>query len=307
MPGQVKNDLNHHGVGKQCPEYDEKELMKKSDIENIARQYSLAPNRKLGQNFLVDDQMVAKLVRLVDPSGDDIILEIGPGLGALTAGLAAKAGGLTVVEIDAGFCRYLKDSVQGEVKIIHGDFCKLPREEIPQGVTKAVSNLPYYCASEILFRIATEIFPPHVFVMMQKEMADRLKASPGTKSYGAMTVSLGYYYRIVEPVPVTRESFYPRPDVASTFLHLQRRDEYHLGKRDLNIFHLLVKSAFWGRRKTIIKSLADSPHMDLSRSEAALLLERCGIDHKQRGEELHLHHYIEMARNLGAMRQRAGT
>ncbi len=277
--------------------------MKRAEIDSICRSYGLAPNRKLGQNFLVDDNVVDKLLRLIDAGHEDRLLEVGPGLGALTGGLADVAADLTVVEIDAGFCRYLEDFFRGRegARIVHGDFCRLDLAPFRGNVTRAVSNLPYYCASEILFRMATEIMPPDIYVMMQKEMGDRLAASPGEKSYGAMTVSLGYYYAIKETIVVNREAFYPRPDVASLFLHLEARENRDLGSEDLKAFHELIRSAFWGRRKTILKSLSDSPHMSLERETVRELLGACGIDEKKRGEELHLDQYVLMAGTLGKM------
>lgn len=208
-----------------------------------------------------------------------------------------------MVEIDSGFCRYLSDVLRDKagVEIIHGDFCRLSPEDVPGTFNKAVSNLPYYCASEILFRIAKDFRPGQVYVMMQKEMADRLAASPGNKSYGAMTVSLGYYYRIESSVTVNRESFYPRPDVTSVFLYLTRREEGELEKKEQSLFHDLIKSAFWGRRKTLLKSLSDSPHMELNREMVRTLLGECSIDGKKRGEELHLDQYVAMARTLNKM------
>lgn len=278
--------------------------MKRADIDNICRSYGLAPNKKLGQNFLVDNNVIDKLLRLVGAGPEDRLLEIGPGLGAMTGGLADAAEKLTVVEIDAGFCRYLEDFLKGKnaTRIVHGDFCRLDLEPFRGKVTRAVSNLPYYCASDILFRIATEIMPPDIYVMMQKEMGERLAASPGEKSYGAMTVSLGYYYAIKETIVVNSEAFYPRPDVASLFLHLEARENRNLGAVDLKAFHNLIRSAFWGRRKTILKSLSDSPHMSLTRETVRELLTTCGIDEKKRGEELHLDQYVLMAGTLGKMK-----
>jgi 16S rRNA (adenine1518-N6/adenine1519-N6)-dimethyltransferase len=267
--------------------------MNKQQIMEITARYNLAPNKKLGQNFLLGDNVVSRILELCRPHTGRI-LEIGPGLGAVSRGLADMGASYTAVEIDSGFVRYLSDlfSGNGKVRIVHADFLKV---DLADEFDLAVSNLPYYCASEILFRLATDFSMPVIFGMVQREMAQRITAHEGNENYGAMTVNLGYYFNTSECFVVPGDAFYPRPDVKSSFIKLERKQRYFTDVKSESLFHDVVKSAFWGRRKTILKSLADSPHMDLGRGMASAILEQCGIDSSARGETLSLSAYIKLA------------
>lgn len=266
--------------------------MNKQQIMEITARYNLAPNKKLGQNFLVGDNVVSRILELCRPHAGRI-LEIGPGLGAVSCGLAEMGSAYTAVEIDSGFVRYLSDLFAGNsrVRIVHADFLKA---EVVDEFDLAVSNLPYYCASEILFRLAAEFKMPVIFGMVQREMAQRITAVAGNENYGAMTVNLGYYFSTKECFVVPGDAFYPRPDVKSSFIKLERKTRYFTDTKSESLFHDVVKSAFWGRRKTILKSLAESPHMELGRGRAGAILEQCGIDTSARGETLDLSAYIKL-------------
>ena len=273
--------------------------MKKKEIIAIAGFYGFAPIKKLGQNFLSDDGIASKIIAAVSPCADDDIIEVGPGLGALTGLLAKSCRSLTAVEIDSGLCRYLAERyvLDKNVKIEHADFLKYSPEDI---YTKAVSNLPYYCASSILFKMAAMLTKADLYVMLQKEMAERISASPGSKEYGALTVSLGYYYSPKVLFQAPREVFHPRPDVMSVFLKLERKPPL-LNEAENFLFHEIVKSSFWGRRKTILSALSSSPHLSFSREQIREALAQAGIDEKTRGEQHGLEKYCELARTLAVM------
>ncbi|MBN2159371.1 MAG: ribosomal RNA small subunit methyltransferase A [Spirochaetes bacterium] len=275
--------------------------MNRTEIKQIIAERGLRPNKKLGQNFLVDGGARERIAGAMGLSNADRVLEVGPGLGALTGRLIELAGHVTAVEIDAGYSRYLAERFAGAAnfRLIHGDFLKSPPDE---SFTKIVSNLPYYCSSEMLFGFS-RYDAPNVYVMLQKEMAERITASPGNKNYGALTVALWFYYEAKALFTVSRESFYPRPEVTSTFLRLSRRSSFLLEGDDIELFHNLVKSAFWGRRKTILRALAESPHLSdgegapsLGRSRAERLLDGAGIDPALRGEDLAPEEYVALAR-----------
>lgn len=268
--------------------------MNRGEIIETARALGLSPNKKLGQNFLCDAGTVGKILGAVGVGKTDVVLEIGPGLGALTGGLLERAGSVTAVEIDSGFVRFLSDRFagNGNLRIVHGDFIKIAPSG---GFTKAVSNLPYYCSSEVLFKLATEYRIPSVYVMLQREMAERIVAVPGSPQYGALSVALGIYYRARSLFSIRPECFYPRPDVVSVFIELSARNDVSLDRDGLELFHLLVKSAFWGRRKTLVKALADSPHIDLDRGMVLRVLGEMGIDEKIRGENMSVAHYTVLA------------
>ncbi len=266
------------------------------EIKHLIAGLGLHPNKRLGQNFLVSREARERIINAMECGPSDTVLEIGPGLGALTGLLLDRAAQVTAVEIDSGFCRYLSDKfgARDNFTLIHGDFLKNPP---PDTFTRIVSNLPYYCSSEILFE-CSRYAAPHVYVMLQKEMADRITASPGNKNYGAMTVTLGLYYESRRIFTVPRESFYPRPDVTSSFLKLSRRPSLPLAEHEIPLFHNLVKSAFWGRRKTILAALSGSPHIDLGREGAARILAEAGIEQGRRGEELTRDEYAALARAM---------
>ncbi len=235
--------------------------MNKHDVLRITEEYNLAPNKKLGQNFLINDSTIMKIID-------------------------------SAVELDSGFFKYLTVffSDRDNVRLVHSDFLRV---ELDDEFDVIVSNLPYYCASEILFRIASQFTVPDLYVMVQKEMGDRMAASCGTGNYGAMSVTLSYYFDIKLLFYVPGESFFPRPDVKSSFLKLSRKERM-LDEEGETLFHLIVKSAFWGRRKTILKALSDSPHMNYERVFLKEALESCGIDSSIRGENLGLTEYINL-------------
>jgi len=270
--------------------------MKKSDILQITEDYGLAPNKKFGQNFLINDEVIQKIVDLCSPEGLRI-LEIGPGLGSISIPLAEKALSYTAVEIDSGFVRYLGDifSSGSNAEIIHDDFLK---SELDDRFDVIVSNLPYYCASEILFRIAKNFTADRIFVMMQKEMAERIVAKPGSETYGALTVTLSYYFDSKILFHIAGESFYPRPDVKSSFLQMLRKPRYFTRPEDEEMFHLVVKSVFWGRRKTLLKSLTDSPHLEMKRDTVENIINLCGINPGVRGEKLSLDEFIKLTEGV---------
>lgn len=270
--------------------------MNKSDILKITGEYGLAPNKKFGQNFLINDAVIRKIVDSCSPGGKRI-LEIGPGLGSISIPLEQKALSYTAVEIDSGFVRYLGDvfGPESKAEIIHDDFLK---SDIEDRFDVIVSNLPYYCASEILFRIAGNFTAEKIFVMMQKEMAERIIAKAGSETYGALTVTLSYYFSSKILFHIAGESFYPRPDVKSSFLELSRKPGYFTLPEDEEMFHLVVKSVFWGRRKTLLKSLTDSPHLEMKRDAVENILKHCGIRPDVRGEKLSLDEFIKLTEGV---------
>ncbi len=270
--------------------------MNKSDILKITEAYGLAPNKKFGQNFLINDSVIQRIVDSCSPDGQRV-LEIGPGLGSISIPLADRALSYTAVEIDSGFVRYLTETFgsTGKLELIHDDFLK---SEIDDRFDVIVSNLPYYCASEILFRIAKNFKAEKILVMMQKEMADRVIAKAGSETYGALTVTLSYYFESKILFNIAGESFYPKPDVKSSFLQMLRKPRFFTLPEHEEMFHLIVKSVFWGRRKTLLKSLTDSPHLEMKRDVVENILQICGIRPDVRGEKLSLEEFIKLTEGV---------
>jgi 16S rRNA (adenine1518-N6/adenine1519-N6)-dimethyltransferase len=270
--------------------------MNKDEILKIIKTYGLAPNKKLGQNFLIDENIIQKIIDVSQPDKKRV-LEIGPGLGSITYPLANKALLYNAVEIDSGFVRYLQDIFNSfeSVNIIHGDFLKYNLEDKFDII---ISNLPYNSASEILFRIAKDFNAQSIFVMLQKEMAERIMSQPGSKIYGSLSVTLSYYFNSKALFHISGESFYPKPDVKSSFMQLTRKKRYFENRRSEDIFHLVVKSAFWGRRKTILKSLSESPHLELNRDRVKKILDSSNIKHDIRSEMLSPEEFIKLTEEL---------
>jgi 16S rRNA (adenine1518-N6/adenine1519-N6)-dimethyltransferase len=272
--------------------------MKRGEIIDTCNAWGIHPSKRFGQNFLCNRAILNRIVDGAGINGNDRILEIGPGLGVLTEALAERAHAVRAVEIDSGLVRYLRERFRDSenIEIIHADFLKYRGEG---EFTKSVSNLPYYCSSEILFRTATE-YHMDVFAMLQREMADRIVSEPGSRSYGALTVTLSFYYETVVLFKVNRNSFYPQPDVASSFIRLTRRDDRTLTVGEIELFHRIVKSAFWGRRKKLLNALSESPHLDIQRVLVRGILKDLNIDEGVRGEELTLEQFKELSRVMYA-------
>lgn len=274
--------------------------MKRGEIIDICNVWGIHPNKRFGQNFLCDGAILKRIIDTAEISESDRILEIGPGLGVLTEALAKEAHSVKALEIDSGLVSYLRDRFRDirNIEIVHADFLKY------RGggeFTKSISNLPYYCSSEILFRSATE-YHMDVFAMLQREMAERIVSKPGSKSYGALTVTLSLYYETVILFNVNRSSFYPQPDVASSFISLTRRDDRSLITDEIELFHRIVKAAFWGRRKKLLNALSESPHLDISKGLARGILGDLNIDEGVRGEDLTPEQFKELSRVMYAQR-----
>jgi 16S rRNA (adenine1518-N6/adenine1519-N6)-dimethyltransferase len=267
--------------------------MKISQIKNIINTYKLHPNKKYGQNFLIDENICNKIIEHAGISPEDNVMEIGPGLGSLTIYLVEKAKNVTAVEIDSGFVTYLQDTFhEGKnFTLLHNDFLKLE----PSVQDKIISNLPYYCSSEILFKIATEYATKEIYIMLQKEMAERLVSTAGTENYGAMTVSLSFYFNSSILFDIGKTCFYPAPDVTSSFLKLTRKKNLLLNQNEIDLFHRLVKAAFWGRRKTLYKTFLKSPHLDIEKNKIDELFEELGINRNIRGEELSADEFVKIS------------
>jgi 16S rRNA (adenine1518-N6/adenine1519-N6)-dimethyltransferase len=271
--------------------------MNTKDIIEIIEQNNLYPNKKLGQNFLCNNGIIDKIVEVSNVNSGDHILEIGPGLGGLTEKLIAKANLVTIVEIDSGLVKLLKEKFLDvkNINIIHADFLE---DGINGNYTKSISNLPYYCSSEMLFELGLKYKINEIYVMLQKEMAERIFSRPGMKTYGALTISLGFYYEPKILFNIDKKSFYPQPDVASSFLYLKRRAAIDLNAEELKLFHNIIKSAFWGRRKTLKKGLTDSPHLNLSRDIIISAFNELNLSENIRGENLSINEFKDIAKSI---------
>jgi len=269
--------------------------MNTKEIVNLIKEYNLHPNKKLGQNFLCNDGIIDKILQISNINKDDNVLEIGPGLGALTEKLAEKAKSVTSVEIDSGLYKLLKEKFNDKknLNIIHADFLKA---NIDKKFSKTISNLPYYCSSEILFELILKYKIKHIFVMLQKEMTERILSKPGLKTYGALSVTLGLYCDTSVLFNIDKQSFYPQPDVSSSFIHLEQKEKIDLSGEEIALFHTIVKSAFWGRRKTLRKGLSGSPHFNFNKDIIIHSLKELKFNENVRGEDLTVNEFKELTR-----------
>ncbi|MDA3900495.1 MAG: 16S rRNA (adenine(1518)-N(6)/adenine(1519)-N(6))-dimethyltransferase RsmA [Spirochaetes bacterium] len=275
--------------------------MNKEKITSLLDDYGLRPSKRFGQNFLINDEITRKIVAAAELDENAAILEIGPGLGCMTQYLLETGFPVTAVEIDRGYVSVLNDlfAENQEFRLIHADFLKLT-EKI--SCTHVIANLPYYCASELLFRVI-DFQPGTIAVMLQKEMAERINALPGSKTYGMLTVNLNLHYHCTEIFTVGKSNFYPRPDIDSAVIVLKRRSSLVLPEDLTPLFKQVTKTLFWGRRKSILKCLTSSPHILLERSQAQLVINRAGLPELERAENLTIENFVSLTENINEIRK----
>ena len=265
------------------------------------RQFDFRPRKKLGQHFLVHDTVLEAILRLLEPSRQDEILEIGPGLGFLTRRLVETAARVWAIEVDPLLAERLRQSPLGShpaFNLIEGDVLKVSFDSfLPGRRVKLAANLPYSISTPVLFRIFELRKHFSVLVLMvQREVAERMAASPGTKAYGTLSVWCQIHGRILGRVSVSPEAFFPRPKVKSTVLKLALYSEPRLAEETLPVLRGVVRAAFGQRRKTLSNALGS--WLKKSRGEVKALLEREGIDPKRRGETLSVDEFIRLAHAL---------
>src|SRR4030095_4718695 len=259
------------------------------------------PRKRLGQNFLIHENIIDSIVQLLNLASQDEIVEIGPGLGVLTRRLVDTAKRVWAVEIDSALVDRLKRSSLGShpaFQLIHNDILKVaPEDFLPPHKVKLVGNLPYSISTPVLFRLFDwrERFSSLV-LMMQKEVADRIASPPGTKAYGTLSVGCQVHGRITDKVSVSPEAFYPRPKVRSTILKIDLYPEPLIPLTDIPLLRGLVRAAFGHRRKTLGNALTSWLQRDRNEIESVLRLE--GIDPVRRGETLSVAEFLALSRAL---------
>lgn len=275
----------------------------------LLKKYGLAVRGFRGQHLLIDPNIQRKIVELIAPKPGEWILEIGPGLGALTAEILAAGASVMAVEKDRRFCEILEGELGGDYKgrlrientdILKTDLGKLVSRTSPRGQVSVVSNLPYYITSPVLFwLIANRAHVEKAVLMMQREVANRLLAQPGDKDYGRLTLALRFYAEIHRAFNVSRNCFTPKPDVDSSVLMLDFHPPSKLPKGvDENFLFQIIQAAFGARRKTLLNRLTHDSKIGKSRDELVLLLRALGISENARGEDLLLKDFISLAEAL---------
>lgn len=251
--------------------------------------------KKFGQNFLKDQNIIYKIVNSVDITSDDLVIEVGPGQGALTKELVKKNPNLLCFEIDEDTKPYLLPLENDKTKIIYGDFLNCDIKDIISNIKYqnlyVIANLPYYITSPIITKIIESgINPDKMILMVQKEVAERYSSLPGSKDYGQITVKLNYYFDIKTIIDVNRRCFYPAPNVDSAVIMLSKHE---LLSVDINKFNYLVEKAFKLKRKTLKNNLSKE-EFDL----VLPILLRNGYTDQVRAEAINLNTFIEMSNVL---------
>lgn len=271
---------------------------------HILKAFGLRMSKKLGQNFLIDAGIVQGIVDAAEIEEGDRVLEIGPGIGTLTQGLAEAGADVTAVELDKKLPAVLAETLKGydNVRIVPGDILKVNIPEIMGDAPfKVAANLPYYITTPILMALLERHLPiTHMVTMVQKEVALRMVAKPGGKDYGALSVAVQYYTEPEIVLDVPPRSFIPAPEVDSVVIACKVRETPAVAVADEKMFFRVVKAAFGQRRKTLANALKGG---GLPKEQVRDAMERAGIDPTRRGETLTLEEFGKLADAFSAMAQ----
>lgn len=287
-------------------------MIKISDIDNktlafktkeIINKYDFAFKKNFGQNFLIDQFVLDKIVSSADVSKDDIVIEIGPGIGTLTACLAKNAKKVIAVEIDKTLIPILEDTLSNfnNIEIINEDILKVDikkiAEENKNSKIKVVANLPYYITTPIIMNILENRLPiESITVMIQKEVAYRMEAKPGTKDYGSLSVIVQYFCSPYLVANVPQNCFMPRPNVDSAVIKLTTLEKPPVDVDNLDLFYYVVKTAFSQRRKTLLNCIFNAENFKFSKEEIADILTEAGFDVNIRGERLNIEDFAKLTK-----------
>ncbi len=256
--------------------------------------------KRFGQNFLIDDHVIRKILLAADISKEDTVVEVGPGIGTLTQYLAEAAGRVYAVEIDEKLLPILAETLSSyeNVTVINQDILKTDiRELIGDAETcKIVANLPYYITTPIIMALLEGGVPAEsITVMVQKEVADRMAAEPGSKIYGALSLAVQYYADTYLAANVPPNCFMPRPAVGSAVIRLTRRKEAPVQVKDDGQMFRIIRASFNERRKTLVNGLRNDPSLGISKEEAEAALTKMGLPLTVRGETLSLAQFAELS------------
>ena len=272
----------------------------------ILRRYGLSAKKKFGQNFLTDLTVLSDITDAAKVTKDDLAVEIGPGIGALTEFLCEKAGQVLAIEIDDRLIPVLSDTVGHfdnltikNADVLKTDIAGWARENAPGKRIRVVANLPYYITTPILMALLEQDIPiASITVMVQKEVADRMISGPGTKDYGALSLAVQYYAdpRIVTIVP--REAFNPMPGVESAVITLEKYEKPPVDVPDEKLLFDIIRASFSQRRKTLANGLGNASDIALSKDEIREIITDCGWDENIRGEKLSLAEFAKLTQKV---------
>lgn len=277
----------------------------------VLNRYGFSFQKKFGQNFLIDENVVEKIVRDAGVTKDDFVLEIGPGIGTMTQILCENAREVVAVEIDDKLIPILTEdtlSWYDNVTVIHEDILKLDivklaNERNGGKPIKVVANLPYYITTPIIMGLFESHVPlDSITIMVQKEVADRMKAEPGTKDYGALSLAVQYYAEPYLVANVPPNCFIPRPNVGSAVIRLTRHEQPPVQVADEKLMFRLIRAAFNQRRKTLANSLNNSPELFFPKEQIQEAIAALDVSPSVRGEALSLEQFAQLANLLSKKR-----
>lgn len=274
----------------------------KETIE-ILNKYHFVFQKKFGQNFLIDTHVLDKIVRAADINKDDMVLEIGPGIGTLTQYLCEAAREVVAVEIDKKLIPILEDTLSpyDNVTVINEDVLKLDisklvSERNNNRPIKIVANLPYYITTPIIMGLFEAHIPmENITIMVQKEVADRMQSGPGSKDYGALSLAVQYYAKPYIAANVPANCFMPRPNVGSAVIRLTLHKENPVNLRDEKLMFQVIRASFNQRRKTLVNGLNNNPEIHLPKEIIAEAIEELGVSPTIRGEALKLEEFAKLS------------
>jgi 16S rRNA (adenine1518-N6/adenine1519-N6)-dimethyltransferase len=270
----------------------------------IVKKFGLRLEKSLGQHFLIDQNVLNKVVNAASLTADDVVVEVGPGIGTLTQPLAENAGMVVVVEIDRRLKPVLEYTLRGydNARVVFIDALKIDLRNMPDNLpipNKLVSNLPYQIATPLLASYLDKYDELLLYVVMvQKEVADRIVARPGTDEYGSFSVKAQFYCDVERVATVSKNVFIPPPEVSSAVVRMRRLPEPRVSVANRELFFKVVKGAFWQRRKTIKNALYGSPELDFSVDDISHALAVARIDPRRRGETLSIDEFAAIANAL---------
>lgn len=278
------------------------------ETKTIMKKYGIKANKDLGQNFLINNDVVENIINSSEVSEEDLIIEIGPGLGTLTKELIKRAGKVVCIELDKKMIKILKDRfiTSSNLEILNEDVLQVDLNELIKkhkghdNIKKAkiVANLPYYITTPIIMKLLEDKLDiESITVMIQKEVADRLIEIPGGKYTGAITYTIFYYCESEKIMEVPSDSFIPEPDVTSEVIKMKLRNKPAVEIENPKVMFMIIKSAFMQRRKTLLNALTNT-QVFASKQEGLKILKKLNLDENVRAENLSIQDYANIAKEI---------
>lgn len=269
----------------------------------IIQKYGFAFQKKFGQNFLIDMHVLDKIIGAAGVTREDMVLEIGPGIGTMTQYLAESAKQVVAVEIDTNLIQILSETLAGydNVTVINQDILKVDIKKLAEEYNggrpiKVVANLPYYITTPIIMGLFESSVPiDNITVMVQKEVADRMQVGPGSKDYGALSLAVQYYAEPYIVANVPPNCFIPRPNVGSAVIRLTRHKKPPVEVKNRDLMFKLIRASFNQRRKTLLNGLNNSPEIPIGKGKIAAAIEQLGVPASVRGEALTLEQFARLS------------